>query len=409
MIATLLVGMLCVYLLSFAVMFLLIGRRLDAGKMGMDAFAVGNFTLGAAYVLQLLEGPAGWSWMGVVNHSLTLGALLAYSVGGLRFFGRPTSLLWPLAALGLGYAVVQIIVEWVWGPVARYVLLAAICALCFAGMVVVLLAGLRTFARDLRGEVLLFAALISGICVLNVLKLTKLLAGGLPALAMDDQFQVVFYVYMCSLATIIPPFIVWLVLRRLTDKLRDMAARDPLTQLLNRRGLTEALAARLRRPNAGARLLLIDVDHFKRVNDRYGHHAGDAVLCAIVDVLRGAVGTDDLLCRMGGEEFAVVCPGADADNALRVAERVRIAVASTVMLQVAGEAVRCTVTVGVSGSFDDDASLVRAMQDADAALYRGKNAGRNRVELGGVTASAAPVGEGAPGAQSAIESQGGSG
>ncbi|NYZ62951.1 GGDEF domain-containing protein [Luteimonas sp. SJ-16] len=403
MIATLLVGMLCVYLLSFAVMFLLIGRRLGAGKMGMDAFAVGNLALGIAYVLQLLEGPAGWSWMGVVNHSLTLCALLAYSVGGLRFFGRQAPLLWPLAALALGYALVQITVEWALGPVARYVVLAAMCALCFAGMVVVLLAGLRTFARDLRGEVLLFATLISGICVLNVLKLVKLLAGGLPALGMDDQFQVVFYVYMCSLATVIPPFIVWVVLRRLTDKLRDMAARDPLTQLLNRRGLTEALDARLRRPNAGARLLLIDVDHFKHVNDRYGHHAGDAVLCAIVDVLRGAVGTDDLLCRMGGEEFAAVCPGADAATALRLAEHIRIAVASTVLLQVAGEAVRCTVTVGISRCFDDDASLVGAMQDADAALYRGKNAGRNRVEWGDATARVPAGGEGALGAQSAVE------
>jgi len=331
-------------------------------------------------VLQLLEGPAGLSWMSVVNHALTLCALLAYSVGGLRFFGRPFPLRWPLAALGLGYAAAQVLVEWVWGPVARYAMLSAACALWFAAMVIVLLAGLRTFARDFRGEALLFAALIAGIGVLNVLKLARLLAGGLAALNMEGQFQVVFYVYMCSLATIIPPFIVWLVLRRLTDQLRDMAARDPLTQLLNRRGLTEALDARLRRPNAGARLLLIDVDHFKDINDRHGHQAGDAVLCALGDVLRGAVRTGDLVCRMGGEEFAAVCPGADDATALQVAERIRAAVASTVLLQAPdGEAVHCTVTVGISGRFDDAASRARAMQAADAALYRGKHAGRNRV------------------------------
>ena len=381
MIATLLVGMLCVYLLTFTVMFLLISRRLGREKMGTDAFAVGNLTLGGAYVLQLLEGPAGLSWMSVINHALTLCALLAYSVGGLRFFGRPFPLRWPLAALGLGYAAAQVLVEWVWGPVARYAMLSAACALWFAVMVAVLLAGLRTFARNLRAEALLFAALIGGICVLNVLKLVKLLAGGLDALNMAGQFQVVFYVYMCSLATIIPPFIVWLVLRRLTDQLRDMAARDPLTQLLNRRGLTEALDARLRHSNAGARLLLIDVDHFKGINDRYGHQAGDAVLCAIGDVLRGAVRDGDLVSRMGGEEFAAVCPGADEATAWRVAERIRAAVASTVLLQAPdGEAVHCTVTVGISGCFDDAASRAKAMQAADAALYRGKHAGRNRVE-----------------------------
>ena len=381
MIATLLVGMLCVYLLSFTVMFLAISRRLGGEKMGTDAFAMGNLVLGTAYVLQLLEGPAGWSWMSVVNHSFTLGALVAYGVGGARFFGRRTPLLPLLLAVGVGYALLQCVVQWAWGSVARYALLSAACALCFAAMVAALLVGMRTFARDLRGEMLLFAVLIGGICVLNLIKLAKLLAGGLPALNMDARFQMVFYVYMCSLATIIPPSIIWLVLRRLTDTLRGNAARDPLTQLLNRRGLTEALDAHFRRPHPGARLLLIDVDHFKRINDRHGHQAGDAVLCAVADVLRGAVRRDDLVCRMGGEEFAAVCPGADDATALQVAERVRQAIASAVMLQVpGGEPVRCTVTVGVSGSFDDQASLACAMQAADAALYRGKHAGRNRVE-----------------------------
>ena len=391
MIATLLVGMLCVYLLSFTVMFLLISRRLRGEKMGMDAFAVGNLTLGMAYVLQLLEGPAGWSWMSVVNHSLTLCSLLAYCVGGARFFGRAVPLLWPSVGIGVGYAVVQVLVDAAWGSVARYALLAATCALCFIGMVAVLLYGVRTFARDLRGEVLLFALLISGICVLNVIKLIKLLSGGLAALSMDGQFQMVFYVYMCSLATILPPSIVWLVLRRLTDALRGMAARDPLTQLLNRRGLTEALDAWFRRPNARARLLLVDVDHFKRINDNYGHHVGDAVLCGVADALRGAVRKDDLVCRLGGEEFAAICMGADDAAARRVAERVRGAIQDKVMLQGPRYAgLRCTVTVGVSHCFGDEASLERAMQDADAALYRGKRAGRNRVEWASPVADAPP-------------------
>ena len=381
MIATLLVGMLCVYLLSFTVMFLLISRRLGREKMGTDAFAAGNLALGTAYVLQLLEGPPGLGWMSVVNHSLTLCALLAYSVGGARFFGLQAPLAGPLLLVAAGYAIAQVLVHWAWGPVARYALLSAICALCFAGMVAVLLAGLRTFARDLRGEVMLFVVLIGGIGVLNVVKLARLLAEGLPALGMDGQFQMIFYVYMCSLATIIPPAIVWLVLRRLTDTLRGMAARDPLTRLLNRRGLTEALDARFRGCGGGARLLLVDVDHFKRINDRHGHQAGDAVLCALADVLRGAVRKGDLVCRMGGEEFAVVCLDADEATALQVAERVRGAIASAVPLHGPDDgALRCTVTVGVSGSFADDASLARAMQEADAALYRGKHAGRNRVE-----------------------------
>ncbi len=398
MIAPLLVGMLCVYLVSFTVMFLLISRRLGGEKMGTDAFAVGNLLLGSSYVLQLLEGPPGWSWMSVVNHAFTMGSLLAYSVGGMRFFGRRAPLLRPLVMLVLGYALVQLAVEWAWGPVARYVLLAVACSLCFVGMVAVLLAGLRTFARDVRGEAWLFIVLISGICVLNVIKAARLLTGGLAVLGMDAPFQMVFYVYMCSLVTIIPPSMVWLVLRRLSDQLRQMAARDPLTGLLNRRGLAEALAACFQRRDAGARVLMVDVDHFKRINDRHGHHAGDAVLCAVAEVLRGVVRGDDLVCRTGGEEFAVVCLDADEATAMQVAERIRASVEAQALLPGPGGAgLRCTVTIGISGPFADAAALGPAMQAADAALYRGKQAGRNRVEwavtvdAAAADASAAPV------------------
>lgn len=381
MMATLLVGMLCVYLLSFTVMFLLISRRLQDEKMGMDVFAAGNFILGMAYVLQLLGGAPGWSWMSMVNHTLTLSSLLVYCVGGARFFGRSTPLIVPFLCLAVGYSVVQILVNWIWGPVARYALLAGTCAVFFAGMMFVLIQGMRTFAKDLRGEMLLLISLISGICVLNVVKLSKLLSGGFEALSMDGQFSMVFYIYMCSLTTILPASIVWLVLRRLTDTLRTMAAHDPLTQLLNRRGLSTALGICFRRPDTTARLLLVDVDHFKSINDTYGHQVGDVVLCGIADALRASVRKGDLVCRLGGEEFVAICVGADDASALRVAERVRSSIEQKVMLHDPRyEGLRCTVTIGVSDCFSGEASLEQAMQQADAALYRGKHTGRNKVE-----------------------------
>ncbi|WP_197430024.1 GGDEF domain-containing protein [Stenotrophomonas sp. KCTC 12332] len=281
----------------------------------------------------------------------------------------------------MGYSLVQILVNWAFGPVARYVMLAGVCAVSFVAMVAMLLYGVRSFAKDLRGEVLLFAGLISGICVLNVIKLSKLLSGGFEAVSNDGRFSMVFYVYMCSLATILPPSIVWLVLRRLTDSLRTVAARDPLTHLLNRRGLSTALDACFRRPGTTARLLLVDLDHFKNINDSYGHHVGDEVLCGVADALRASVRKDDLVCRLGGEEFAVICVGADDASVLRLAERVRSSIEQKVMLQGALYAqLRCTVTIGVSDSFGSEAALGQAMQQADAALYRGKHTGRNRVE-----------------------------
>ena len=381
MIATLLVGMLCVYLLSFTVMFQLISRRLQDEKMGMDVFALANLMLGCAYVLQLLEGPPGWSWNSLVNHTLTLCSLLAYCVGGARFFGHATPLGKPLLCLAVGYSLLQLLVNWAFGPVARYVLLAGTCSVTFISMVLMLLHGMRSFGKDLRGEMALFAGLISGICVLNLIKLSKLLDGGFEALNMDGRFSMVFYLYMCSLATILPPSIVWLVLRRLTDRLRNMAAVDPLTQLLNRRGLSTALDRLFQRAGRNARLLLVDVDHFKRINDTYGHQVGDAVLCGVADALRASVRKDDLICRLGGEEFAVICVGADDKVALRVAERVRGSIEQKTMLHGMHYAgLRCTVTIGISDSFTSEAGLGHAMQQADAALYRGKHTGRNRIE-----------------------------
>lgn len=310
MVAKILVGMLCTHLLCFSLMFLLISQRLRPRKMGMDFFAMGNFLLGSAYVLQLVEGGPAWSAMSVLNHTLTLASPVAYWLGAMRFFGQPVPLLRPLLAFAAIYSTMQVLVQWSLGPVARYAMLSGMAALLFFGMVLTVIYGVRTFAKDLYGEMVFFAVLVSGICVLNVIKFFKLLTGGLDALQMDHSFQLAFYIYMSFLATVLPPSIVWLVLRRLSDDLRNIAARDPLTQLLNRRGLNEALQHCFRSRKAEpAHLLIADVDHFKRINDSYGHQAGDAVLCQVAKVLQGTVRPGDLVGRIGGEEFVVISQG----------------------------------------------------------------------------------------------------
>ena len=281
MVANILVGMLCANLLCFSVMFWLVSKRLHGKKMGMDFFAMGNLLLGSAYVLQLAEGGPAWSLVSVVNHTFTLASPVAYWLGAMRFFGHSVPLWRPLLAVAVTYSAAQVLVQWSLGPVARYAMLSGMSALLFLAMVITVVYGVRTFAKDLYGEMIFFAVLISGICVLNALKFMKLVDGGLNALHMDSNFQLVFYIYMSSLATVLPPSIIWLVLRRLTDDLRDMAARDPMTQLLNRRGLTEALQRYFTsRKAVPAHLLMVDVDHFKRINDTYGHQVGDTPSCA---------------------------------------------------------------------------------------------------------------------------------
>lgn len=308
MVATILVGMLCAHLLCFSVMFLLIGKRLQGNKMGMDLFALGNLLLGLAYALQLIEGGPAWSVMSVFNHILTLAAPIAYWLGAMRFFGYSFPWWRPLVAFSVAYAAAQVLVQWSLGPVARYAMLSGMAALLFFAMTLTVVYGVRTFAKDLYGEMVFFALLISGICVLNTLKLWKLLDGGLEALQMDRNFQMVFYIYMSSLATVLPPSMVWLVLRRLTDELRDVAARDPMTQLLNRRGLTERLQRHFNSRKAmPAHLLILDIDHFKHVNDTYGHPTGDALLCQVAKVLRTAVRSGDLIRCSASLASTILC------------------------------------------------------------------------------------------------------
>ncbi|MGE8656191.1 MAG: diguanylate cyclase [Achromobacter sp.] len=385
-------GMLCVHLLCFCAMFLLISTRLGGKKMGTDVFAAGHLLLGVAYILQLLAAAPGPGAMNFINHTLTLCAPFAYALGAVRFFNRPIPVLYPMLALAILYTATQALVQAAWGTQARHALLAAACALLFLAMTLGLLYGARTFARDLRLEMIVFAILVGGICGLNAAKFMLILDGGLPALDMQSRFQTVFYIYMSFLGTVLPPAVVWLILRRLTDELRTMATRDPLTGLLNRRGLMDGLQAHFRQRDIGyAHLLIVDIDRFKQINDTYGHQNGDLILCRVAQVLQDTVRQGDLVCRLGGEEFVVVALNSDRDGAMRLAERLRAAIAQS---QVPGGRqhgpIRCTATIGVSRPFAGTQAFDDTMQQADAALYRGKMSGRNRVE-GADEATATPM------------------
>jgi diguanylate cyclase (GGDEF)-like protein len=382
MVATVVLSMLCVHLLCFSGMFMLISTRLHGKKMGTDVFALGSLLLGCAYLLQLLGGPAGWSAMSVLNHTLTLCAPAAYALGAARFFDRPVPVALPLLALAGGYTVAQWLAQALLGSEARYALLAATCAALFLAMAAVLVYGTRTFARHLRVEMAVFALLIGGLGAMNAAKLVLILSGGLDSLDMGSVFQTAFYIYMSFLGTVLPPAVVWLVLHRLTDDLHVMAVHDPLTGLLNRRGLAGALESRFRaNPAAVAHLLIVDIDHFKRINDTYGHKVGDLVLCGVAQVIQHTARQGDLVCRLGGEEFVVIAFDTDAAGALRVAERVREAIEqSRVRTDSEHGAIHCTATVGISKPFAGAQALDENLQLADAALYRGKVLGRNRVE-----------------------------
>jgi len=168
-------------------------------------------------------------------------------------------------------------------------------------------------------------------------------------------------------------------------RLKDAATTDMLTGLSNRRAFHEtamatvALAHRQRRPLAA---LMIDADHFKTINDNYGHDVGDVVLVAMADLLRRQARPGDLLARLGGEEFALIMPATDDVDAAVMAERIRLAVEATPVLTRAGH-LRLTISVGVSTLGPTMTTLDQLLQGADQALYRAKRDGRNLVRIAG--------------------------
>jgi two-component system, cell cycle response regulator len=172
---------------------------------------------------------------------------------------------------------------------------------------------------------------------------------------------------------------------RATRRLYESAMHDPLTGVYNRRYLDDHLEAEFAfaaRHGSSLSLMLIDADHFKRVNDTWGHAAGDTALKALAGHLQRSVRTEDMIARFGGEEFAVLAREITLDGARAVAERIRLLVEATPVQLDDGQIVTITVSVGVVtlGGDRQFSSADALLEAADEALYRAKEAGRNRTE-----------------------------
>ncbi len=165
-------------------------------------------------------------------------------------------------------------------------------------------------------------------------------------------------------------------------RLEELSSHDGLTGLYNRREFENRLreeVQRARRYSKSLSVMMLDLDHFKSINDRYGHQAGDEALIAVADLIRLNARPMDVVCRYGGEELAVILPETDGSGAGIVAERVRAAVAESLTTTAQGDEIQVTVSIGFA-TFPQDgdtgAELVRA---ADKALYAAKQGGRNLV------------------------------
>lgn len=318
----------------------------------------------------------------IVDDILFLLAHLALLAGFRAFIGRP--LPWGLSAAALaGYGAVAMGIE-----VADRELIRAAVAI---GAVLTLVAALE-FARW-RERRLVWRRIVIAILLVHLVILALRLVTG-PEAELDDAGAAMKALgALFLLAPILIPIglgytMLGMVYERRTAALRSAALRDPLTGALNRLGLEEWLAYERQRPDGGRRrsetpalaAIAVDVDHFKAINDTFGHAAGDLVLRALVDRLSGEVRPEDAIARFGGEEFVVLMPRMAARDAIAAAERMRCLLTEA-PVEADGRPVALTASFGVAldRTLPSPEGLAGLLDRADKALYRAKREGRNRV------------------------------
>jgi diguanylate cyclase (GGDEF)-like protein len=347
-------------------------------------------------IAYLIGGASGalWRFGDVIAPGLpssTSTALLFIAVGMIWsaarvFHGRPVH--WIATSFGAVFWLAACYVPPVAGSEASRVVVSA---LIVAGYTFLTAGELR---RERRRSVIrrwpaIFVPMLHGAIFLFPVALATLSASdGIHGVARGwiAVFTIEILLYVVGTA-----FIVLILAKDRTVHIYKAAATtDPLTGLLNRRGFFEtanALMTHSRRRMAPVSVLAFDLDHFKSINDRYGHAVGDAVLQMFAKVARDTLRVSDILGRLGGEEFVAVLPSTLAEAAI-AAERVRMALAAASIVR-GGQRVTVTVSVGVSSGAPTMA-VDTLITRADDALYRAKANGRNRVETAEAPVAAAP-------------------
>lgn len=266
----------------------------------------------------------------------------------------------------------------------RLLYISVICCLCD-------LAVAREAVGIARRERLYSAALLVGLyaCTAAIFAVRSILAAtgeiggpdpfGASAVHSWMAVSAVAFIMLRSMAMVL------MAAERSRNQLTELAHHDPLTGALNRGGLAQHVSSL---HSQSISLLIIDIDHFKQLNDRHGHATGDDILRLFATVSRGIMRSGDLLARQGGDEFLAVLKNVSKEDAVAIAERIRLAFAFAVM-QLPELVIFPTLSIGVAARTESDPDFERLMQKADEALYRSKREGRNRVEAFGENQQAA--------------------
>ncbi|CAN7267942.1 GGDEF domain-containing protein [Duganella sp. LjRoot269] len=369
--ATLMAGAMSVVLYSAHLSFPKEIKGLKQWAGGLLLLAVGSVCF------SLRGGILGNTLPLICANSVLMWALGLTLIGTQKLYGQRPSwwlfhLIWALAMLGVGY---WLIVE----PnfAARVAVFSFLCFIFYACQVVLIYRfGEPHFSSKFFGALMFLQSVV-------------VLTRGILALYMGSEhatlltvgpFQSIYLATAHFMILLLAVGFMAVATRRLQTILERRSTLDPLTQVLNRRGFADIYAkehALMLRESTAMTMLSIDLDYFKKINDRYGHATGDRVLIDVAEVIGKALRVSDHVARFGGEEFIVLLPNTGLDRARHIAERIQ-----TALREPHGQGLPAyTVSIGIACQASADENLDGILMRADKALYSAKELGRDRIEI----------------------------
>lgn len=372
---TLLIVMIATSLLLAISLLVAVGPRF---RYGLGKWTASLLLQSVAFVLLTARGV--WPDAATVvlpNACLTL--VLTLQMAAIReFHGRTSSIWWHVLPV---LAVAGMFVFVMNDSILRIILhgvVFGVGALALAIMVQRLNPESRGSARWLMlGGYLIGAATMGSRAVVSVVD-----PGAIPSFLGPSAFQGINFLFVFAVILVTSVGFLLLHKERSEEAAQKLALTDPLTGAFNRRTfleLAEKEIARTRRARGSLSLIMLDLDHFKQMNDRNGHLAGDEVLKGVVAITLTCLRKEDFLVRYGGEEFCILLPSVAIDRAAVMAERIREAVEQA-RFSFKGRALSVTISIGVTTlSMDGNENIDTVVNRADEALYAAKKAGRNRV------------------------------
>lgn len=373
--------MVMIAVLAFLFSGLLALAGLHAGKIrGIRQWALASLCISAGLVSSIIQTLTPTSWV-VVGGATLVAAGIGLQYAGIRAF-KEESYDWraPLALVGLVFA------QTFWftfvhpdislRAIANSVAFALMCIVCANALLIRIKPPLRT-AYWFTGMAFAAFALVF-VARVVVIAVAPPGSYGLysPMLINPVTFFAGSIIQLCLTFGF-----VLMLNYRLATELQELAAHDSLTGAFNRRSLekeAERLLARCARTGDTLAVMMLDVDHFKTINDRFGHPVGDEVLLRLAKIAQDSIRTDDYFARYGGEEFCILLPSSKEEDGTGLAERLRQSYAELAM-EFDGEILHSTISIGIADSSNTGPGFPALLAAADQALYRAKQEGRNRV------------------------------